>query len=167
MFTCFIVVLMSGCTQQNSDQERAKVFQEILTKLRSCIPVNENQQANGLKMAIVDIENNSQETAVKIVAYAADDPVDFDLPVYTMSRGRWLINEKGRAYLLDDSCREYKLKDRRAETSGKIPQDGRVHLNPGQAFEAILCFPVLSDKAQCGVLVFGNRVLPFLRTPFR
>jgi hypothetical protein len=102
---------------------------------------------------------------VRLVAYAMDEAVDFYLPIYRLSAGRWLINEKGRAYLLDERCREFKLKDRKMPSisSGeqRVPLDGRIRLNPGQAFEATLVFPRLFDQTRIGALVYDGRVLPF------
>src|SRR5262249_12520027 len=99
------------------------------------------------------------ETSVRVVGYATTEAAEFDLPVYFMSRGRWLINERGRAYLLDEQCHEYKLKDRRTEQAA--PQGGHVRLKPGEACEATLSFPRLSNEVREGVLVYGTRVLSF------
>jgi hypothetical protein len=101
-----------------------------------------------------------------LVAYASDEAVDFHLPIYRMSAGRWLINEKGRAYLLDERCREFKLNGRKPSAGSfwggrKVPLDGLVRLNPGQAFEATLIFPPLPDQTRVGALVYEGRVLPF------
>lgn len=98
------------------------------------------------------ITNATNATHVRLVAYVLDEAVDFDLPVYRLSAGRWLINEKGRAYLLDEQCREFKLKDRKSYSSSfgeqQIPLDGRIRLSPGQAFEATLVFHRLSDQTR-------------------
>jgi hypothetical protein len=96
-----------------------------------------------------------------LVAYALAEPADFDLPVYLMSRGRWLINERGRAYLLDPECREYKLKDRAPAAGQAEVKNGRVQLKAGEAFEVTLVFPRLLDGVRQGLLVYGTRVLPF------
>jgi hypothetical protein len=81
-----------------------------------------------------------------------------------------LINEKGRVYLLDEQCREYKLKDRRSSVGTnssaiQAPPDGRIKLEAGQVFEATLSFPRLPDEVQMGVLVYGQRTFPFLLSP--
>ncbi|MBO0723223.1 MAG: hypothetical protein J2P41_20535 [Blastocatellia bacterium] len=152
-------MFLGGCSRRNMEEERQQALNQVYTKLRSCLPPEE-QTDDKLKIAILDVKVNPKETAVRIVAYTLDEEIDFDLPVYSLSRGRWLINEKGRAYLLDERCREYKLQDRRPVPNHPIPLNGRIHLNPGQAFEAILSFPRMSDT-QIGVLVYGQRIMPF------
>jgi hypothetical protein len=155
-----LTILFSGCTRRGDpDAERQKLFNQAFAKLRSCVPPNQKAD-DKLKIAIAGVTLNPDETAVKIVGYALDQDIDFDLPVYWMSRGRWLINEEGRSYLLDERCREYKLKDRRSSPAHPIPLDGRIRLNQGQFFEATLSFPRLSET-QIGVLVYGDQTFPF------
>jgi hypothetical protein len=154
-----ICIILTGCAQRDPEGERRQAFTQGFAKLRSCAP--DQKAEDKLKIAIAGVTINQNETAVKIVAYAPEEDIDFDLPVYWMSRGRWLINEEGRTYLLDERCREYKLKDRRSSTTEKIPPNGRIRLNRGQAFEAILSFPPLLDQPQIGVLVYGDRIIPF------
>ncbi|MCI0338246.1 MAG: hypothetical protein L0226_11755 [Acidobacteria bacterium] len=142
--------------------EKRQDLSQTIAKLRSCVPDDKDgKEVTKLNLAVAEVVNNTNETAVRIVVYAIDEAVDFDFPVYSLSRGRWLINEKGRAYLLDEQCREYKLKDRRSMSGQAIPLDGRISLNPGQAFEALLSFPRLSDQTQMGVLVYGDQAFPF------
>ncbi|HKQ80492.1 MAG TPA: hypothetical protein VJ810_42750, partial [Blastocatellia bacterium] len=95
--------------------------------------------------------------------------VDFYLPIYLLSAGRWVINEKGRAYLLNEQCREFKLYESKPSSTsssifwegGRIPQGGRIRLNPGQVFETTLVFPPLPDQTRVGALVYDGRFLPF------
>jgi hypothetical protein len=120
-------------------------------------------------LAIESVVRDKNATRVRLIAYARDEAVDFYLPVYRMSAGRWLINEKGRVYLLDEQCREFRLNDAKPSPGSlsdflggeKIPPDGRIRLKPGQAFEATLVFPPLSDRARVGALIYDGRVLPF------
>jgi hypothetical protein len=159
-----ISIILTGCARRDPEAEKRQAFNQVLAKLRSCVPdqkAPDQKAEDKLKIAIAGVTVNPNETAVRIVAYALEEEIDFDLPAYWMSRGRWLINEVGRAYLLDERCREYKLKDRRSSTTEKIPPNGRIRLNRGQAFEAILSFPPLLDQPQIGVLVYGERIIPF------
>jgi hypothetical protein len=102
--------------------------------------------------------------AACLAVYAAGEAADFDLPQYLMSRGRWLINERARTYLLDEACREYRLKDRRL-TVGEVPQGGRIKVGAGEAREFTLTFPRLPDGVHAGALVYGGWVLPFYVLP--
>jgi hypothetical protein len=128
-----------------------------------------------LKLAIESVESAQNVTRVQMVAYARDEATDFYLPVYRMSAGRWLINEKGRAYLLDERCREFRLNDAKPSPDSpsdflggeKIPKDGRIRLKPGQALEATLVFPPLPDRTRVGALVYDGRVLPFAPNQYR
>ncbi|MEK7832217.1 MAG: hypothetical protein AAB401_14075, partial [Acidobacteriota bacterium] len=73
-----------------------------------------------------------------------------------------LIGEKDRAYLVDEHCREFKLKDRRPPEGQKFPMDGIVRLNQGQAFEMTLSFYRLKDTTRFGMLVYGGKTLAFV-----
>ncbi len=147
----------------NPEAERRAAVDQFFARARSCWPASEPE--GKLKLAIASVTNADNETRVRMVAYAVDEAADLDLPVYRLSSGQWLINEKGRAYLLDEQCRELKLRGRNSsfDSSGarKIPLDGRIRLNPGQAFEAVLVFPRLRDQMRMGALVYDGRVLPF------
>jgi len=120
-------------------------------------------------LVIESVVSDKNATRVRLIAYARDEAVDFYLPVYRMSAGRWLINEKGRVYLLDEQCREFRLNDATPSPGSlsdflggeKIPPDGRIRLKPGQAFEATLVFPPALDRARVGALIYDGRVLPF------
>lgn len=136
--------------KQLSDTEKAK--------FQACIP---DTQWNGkAQLALVSVRNEPEQTRVLIVAYAVHEPVEFDVPQYSMSRGRWLINEQGRAYLRDEQCNEYKLKDRTPST-GKVPDSGRIQIKPGEAYELTLSFPRLLQEVKAGVVVYGDWVVPF------
>src|SRR5262249_22434724 len=127
---------------------------------RGCAPKNEPKK--NLSLEIQSVEVQPQATRVKIVVSALVEPVDFDFPVYRLSSGRWLINETGRAYLIDPECREYRLKDRKAIDGFQIPLYGRIKLKPEQPFEAILVFPRISEQARVGMLVYDGQTLPFM-----
>ncbi len=152
--------LTSGCSHRDPEAEKRAAVETTISKIRSCAP--ENRPDDKLRLAIADVKIEPQHTSVRLVAYALDEATDFDLPVYIMSRGRWMINDSGRAYLLDEHCSEFRLRDRRSSTGAAVPLDGRIRLNPGQAFEATLNFQRLPDQTRMGVLVYGNHTLSFM-----
>jgi hypothetical protein len=159
---CFLltaVVAAPGCRQPAQQPDRAAAILAAREKLRSCLP--EAEPEDSLKLAITAVTLTGEETSLRLVAYTIGEPADFYLPTYLMSRGRWLINEEGRAYLLDEECREYKLKGRRIPASKTVSPQGLVRLQAGQAFELTLSFPPLPETAQAGILIYGKRVLPF------
>jgi len=159
LFFLIALTLLADCSRRDRETEMREAIRAAQAKLRSCLPTAEPE--GSYQLAIAAVTRGPDETKVRLVAYAAGGPADFDLPAYLMSRGRWLINERGRAYLLDEQCREYKLKGRQP-TAGQVEaKNGRVPLKPGEAFELTLSFPRLPDEAQEGVLVYGTRVLPF------
>jgi len=157
---------LAGCSRPVTEAEKRAAVDEFFTQARSCWP-NDGESATTLAIESVVSEKNA--TRVRLIAYARDEAVDFYLPVYRMSAGRWLINEKGRVYILDEQCRELKLNGAKPSAGSlsdflggeKIPPDGRIRLKPGQAFEATLAFPSLPDRARVGALVYDGRVLPF------
>jgi hypothetical protein len=158
-FVCLTLLLPCASCRDPEAEKRAAV-DAFFARARSCKEASEPE--GNLKLAIASVTNTANETRVRLVAYAFDEAVDFDLPVYRLSAGRWLINEKGRAYLLDEQCREFKLNNRKSSSGARqIPLDGRIRLNPGQAFEATLVFYRLPDQTRVGTLVYAGRVLPF------
>ena len=154
---------LTGCSHRNPAEEKRAAqaaIDEFFVKARSCVPADEPEDK--LKLAIAEVTNQPNATRVRLVAYALDEAVDFYFPVYLMSAGRWVINEKGRAYLLNEQCREFVLKDRKSSSSVKrIPREGRIKLDLGQAFEVTLIFNRLPDQTRVGALVYAGRVLPF------
>jgi hypothetical protein len=157
---------LAGCSRPNPEAEKRAAIDEFFARARSCRPSDGEGAA---PLAIESIVSDGNATRVRLIAFARDRAVDFYLPVYRMSAGRWLINEKGRVYLLDEQCREFKLNDAKPSPGSssdffggeKILSDGRIRLNPGQAFEATLAFPPLPDRTRVGALVYDGRVLPF------
>src|SRR6185503_15120331 len=94
----FLVLLAGNCNRSDPEAEQRAAVKAALDKLSQCAPaatINDK-----LNLAIAEITRQPSETSVRLVAYATSEPVDFYLPVYLMSRGRWLIHEQGRAYLL-------------------------------------------------------------------
>jgi hypothetical protein len=154
------IISVDSCrrARQLTPEERQQVIQTERQKLLACLP--DTQPGGKVRLALGSIRNEPQQTSVTLVAYAVDEPVEFDVVQYSMSRGRWLINEKGRAYLRDEQCNEYKLKDR-LPTVGKVPDSGRIPLKPGEVYELTLYFPRLLEEVKAGVLVYGEWVMPF------
>jgi len=158
-----LCLLLAGCGGGDPEAQRQAAVAATLAKLQSCAP---NDEAEGdVALAITSITRQANETRVRLAAYAVEKPVPFDLPTYSLSRGRWLIHETGRAYLLDEQCREYKLKERKPSPGRDVPLDGRVNLGAGQVVETTLGFPPLPEDARMGVLIYGRRTLPFLLGP--
>jgi hypothetical protein len=161
-FLAVISLLTANCARRDPEAERRAAISDTLAKLRSCAPESANDAAgSNLRLTISSIALNPNETSLRLLAFAPAEAVVFDLPVYYLSRGRWLINEKGRAYLLDEDCREYKLRDKKISAGQTASQDGKIKLNPGQASEVTLSFPRLPDRTRMGLLIYGDRVLPF------
>src|SRR5215510_1328380 len=163
---CLLILCLAGCSRPVTEAEKRAAVDEFFTQARSCWP---NDGESVAPLAVESVVSDKNATRVRLAAYARDEAVDFYLPVYRLSAGRWLINEKGRIYLLDERCREFKLNDAKPSPGSlsdflggeKIPPDGRIRLKPGQAFEATLVFPPLPDRARVGALVYDGRVLPF------
>ena len=148
---------LSGCASQSITPPKLSEPKRTL----NCVPRNLSPDKR-LSLAIVSIAVADNKTSVKLVAYAPSEPVDFYLPVYLMSRGRWTIGEdQERPYLLDENCRSYKLTDRRSTANMKAPQDGMIPLKPQSSFETILEFPALGPEVGSGVLVYDDFVVPF------
>jgi hypothetical protein len=161
LLVVILCLVLFGCTGRDPEAQRQVAMVATLAKLQSCAPSDEAE--GDLKLAIASVTRQANETNLRLVAYALNKPAEFDLPAYSLSRGRWLIHETGRAYLLDEQCREYKLKERKS--SIEVPPNGQISLEAGQVFETTLNFPPLPDDARMGVLVYGRRVLPFLLSP--
>lgn len=158
------LMLSGGCERSDPEAARRKAAQDARARLLACLPDQASSDqvvAEAVHLAIGGVELRHNATAVQLVAYTIDEEAEFHLPVYLLSRGRWLIDERGRAYLLDTDCREYKLKDRKTAGKESIPLDGRVRLKAGEAYAIWLEFPRLPERAREGVLVYGARVLPF------
>lgn len=158
-----LCLLLVGCSGRDQEAQQREAVAMALGKLQACAPGDEAE--GDITLAIASITRKANETSVRLVAYALDQPVEFDLPTYSLSRGRWLIRETGRTYMLDEQCREYKLKERKSVAGRESPPDGRISLAAGQVIEATLSFPALPEDVQMGVLVYGRRALPFLLRP--
>ena len=159
IFFLVATLLFSDCARPGPEAQQKAALSAARARLSGCLPKAEPE--GNLRLSIVSVEHLPDQTRVRLVAYAVGETVDFNLPVYQMSRGRWLIDDRGRAYLLDENCREYKLKDRKTTAGMAAPIDGHLQLKPGMAFETTLIFPSLPDDSRDGALVYGARVLPF------
>jgi hypothetical protein len=161
-----LLLCLAGCSRPVTEAEKRAAVDEFFTRARSCWPSDGESAA---PLAIESVVSDKNAMSVRLAAYARDEAVDFYLPVYRLSAGRWSINEKGRVYLLDEQCREFKLNDSKPSPKsslifwggGRIPEGGRIRLKPGQVFELTLVFPSMPDRTRVGALVFDGRVLPF------
>ena len=148
-----------SCRKADPEAQRRAALKLTADKLRSCLPQASADMQSGL--AIAAVARETEATTLRVIAYATAQPVEFHLPIYLMSRGRWTINESGRAYLLDENCREYRLKDTFPLNGKTLPRDGLLKLQAGESCELRLSFPRLPDEMQMGALVYGSRILPF------
>ena len=156
-----LAILLPSCRKADPEAQRRAALKLTADNLRRCLPPTEANQPAGLAIAAIARVRETETTTLRMVVYATTEPVEFHLPIYLMSRGRWTINDTGRAYLLDEHCRERTLKGT-ADVNGKtLPRDGIVKLQPGESFEFRLNFPSLPDEMQMGTLVYGSRILPF------
>jgi hypothetical protein len=177
--TCLLVYLsfcLAGCSHTVTEAEKKAAVDEFFAGARSCWPPdrpdgNDGEDAGNPRLAVESVVSDRNATSVRLVAYAPAEAVDFYLPIYRMSAGRWSVNENGRVYLLDEQCREFRLHDNKPSSKsslifwggGRIPEGGRIRLKPGQAFETTLVFPPLPDRTRVGALVYGGHLLPFAR----
>jgi hypothetical protein len=150
---------LTGCRKADPEMQRRAMLKLTADNMRRCLP--QATVNNQVSLAIVAIARETDATVLRMVAYATTQPTEFRLPIYLMSRGRWTINTNGRAYLLDENCREYRLKDTYASAAKALPQDGKVQLQPGESFEFRLSFPRLPDEMQMGTLIYGSNVIAF------
>lgn len=161
--TAGILLLIATACSKDPDAIRTAAVQESFAELSKCAQVSGAEPIQNL--AVVSVTNAPNETALKLVVYATSSPVEFPLAAYKLSAGRWLIGEKDRAYLVDEHCREFKLKDRRPPEGQKFPMDGLVRLKPGESFEMTFSFYPLKNTSRFGMLVYGGKTLPFVATP--
>jgi hypothetical protein len=167
----FLSLCLSGCSRTVTEAEKRAAVDEFFARARSCWPSDgsDGEDAGNPRLAIESVVGDRTATRVRLVAYAPDEAVNFYLPIYRMSAGRWSINEKGRVYALDEQCREFRLNDSKPSSrsslifwgGGQIPKDGRIRLKPGQVFETTLAFPPFPDRTRVGALVYDGHVLPF------
>ncbi len=160
-FALILCLHCLSCRKPDPETQRRTALKLTADNLRRCLPPTEANQPAGLAIAAIARVRETETTTLRMVVYATTEPVEFHLPIYLMSRGRWTINDTGRAYLLDEHCRERTLKGT-ADVNGKtLPRNGIVKLQPGESFEFRLNFPSLPDEMQMGTLVYGSRILPF------
>lgn len=159
LLVVFPALLLTACTRQTPEAARQAAVVATAARLQGCL--KSTTSTASLQFAIAEITRQPQSTGVQLVALAGKETVEFYLPVYLMSRGRWLINERERAYLLDENCREYRLQDRKTLDGRPFPPEGKVSLKPGEVFAFKLSFQALPAETRLGVLVYGTNALPF------
>ncbi|MBI1766134.1 MAG: hypothetical protein HYR56_32420 [Acidobacteria bacterium] len=163
IFAAALALCLTACARKNPEAERQTAVQVTLARVQGCLKQTAPNAA--LPVAVAEITRLPQETRVRLVAFASQEAVELNLPVYLLSRGRWLIDEKERVYLLDENCREYKLQDRKTMDGQPFPATGKVSLKAGEAFTFKLSFQALPAETRVGALVYGTTVLPFALWP--
>ena len=161
--TCLAAILLSLAVLLSSSCNKPSGPIPPVDRLSSCLPKTEGD--GKVRLSIVAFENGKDEARVRVVFYSGADSAGFALPVYYTSRGKWLIDEKDRAYLVDPQCRQFSLHDRHDAKWTDAPPDGKVTLKPGAAFETVLDFPPLPPNTTHGALVYGPHVVPFSLLP--
>ena len=155
----FFLLIFSACRQNPVSVSPTEG--EKQAKLKSCTP--DYHPDSKIQLSVSEIWNEGNQTKVRVAFLAPPEAVEFYLPQYSMSRGRWLMNERWRAYIRDEYCKEYKLQDRTSQSSGKIPDNGLIKLKANEKYEVILSFAKLSGESKKGVLVYGQWVLPVIQ----
>ena len=90
--TLLLILVASSCARRSPPPEKNS---NAARRNLECAPRTE--PAGKLSLAVRSIEVVENKTVVRLVAYSTSEPLDFHLPVYLMSRGRWLINDQARA----------------------------------------------------------------------
>jgi hypothetical protein len=116
-----------------------------------------------VRLAVHSTERTKTGTTLHVVAYTTAEAGILQLPLYTMSRGRWSIGEKGRAFLLDQDCRSYPLLD--VAFAGPRVGPGQIRLAPGKSIDGTLRFPPFSGRPQMALLVYDTERIPFFVPP--
>ncbi len=153
----FFLLTFTAC-RQNPVSVAAPTEVEKQAKLKSCTP--DYQPDSKIQLSVIEIWSEGNQTKSKVVFTAPGEATEFYLPQYSMSRGRWLMNERWRAYIRDEYCKEYKLQDRTPQHSGKIPDNGLIKLKANEKYEVILSFAKLSRESNKGILVYGQWIVP-------
>jgi hypothetical protein len=154
----FVLLLQGACARKAAPVQEPSI-EQVLERLQRCA----SQEGLTETLSIAIKSATLEPAGLRIIASisASEQRLEFDLPVYRLSSGRWLINGKGRAYVMDENCRQYKLSDRKRIEGYDPPIDGHLSLKPGQRFESALIFPRLQDRAKAGLLVYDDRILAF------
>jgi len=155
-----IVATSCAHLQKEVTIERRDTLEQAVAELRRCLPPAAEQVKNKHQLAIAAIRILPKKTAVDLVAWAGSKPAALTLPLYVQSRGRWLIEENDRVYLVDQNCRTYPLLDVEFKQPRSAP--GVIQILPYHAIEGSLFFPPPSTSFRLGALVFGHRSLPLV-----
>lgn len=154
------LLISTACSKKDPEAIRSAAVTESFAAMSKCERVDGAEHLQNF--AIASVVNAQNDTTLKLIAYAATTPVEFRVPFYKLSAGRWLIGEKDRVYLMDEHCRAFELKDRRPPEGKKFPQDGVLRLNPGESFEMTFSFYRLKDATRFGMLVYAGKTLTFV-----
>jgi len=89
---------LAGCSHTVTEAEKKAAVDEFFASARSCWPPdgNDGEDADNPRLAVESVASDRNATRVRLVAYSPGEAVDFYLPIYRMSAGRWSVNENGR-----------------------------------------------------------------------
>lgn len=161
VLACLLII--SASCSKDPETVRSVAVIETFDAMSKCEKVTDAEHLPNL--AIASVTNTQNETILKLVAYAANSPVEFPVPFYRLSAGRWLIGDKYRVYLMDEHCRSFELKDRRPPAGKTFSQEGILRLNPGESFEMTFSFYRLKETTRFGMLVYAGKTLTFVVDP--
>jgi len=136
---------------------------QAVTRLRECLPPSTTSDVSLPQLAVSSIVRLPNQTRVEVVAWAENGPAMLRLPLYVRSRGRWILGENDRVYIVDQDCRTYALNDVEFRLPRTSP--GVIPIRANQAVRGALLFPPLGPRARLGALVYGRRYLPTIFFP--
>lgn len=127
-------------------------------RLRGCLPQPAPLPAPPI--SIRSFARLAARTRVELVVWAEEQPFELQLPLYLSSRGRWLLGNDERVFLIDQECRQYGLQD--VEFLPPRLSPGTIRIPAHKAITGTLIFPPLGSRARFGALVYGQQVLRVL-----
>ena len=156
------LILLISCAGRDAGQPAPETIENSISRLRGCVnlsaePYAEDDQGVA-RLAVRSIEHLTDGTLLHLVAYAGNEPVNFALPLYSLSRGRWLLENFDRVYLVDQNCREYRLND--VDFPNRRAKPGLILIQADHAVEGTIRFPTLNAAARFGVLIYGKQRIP-------
>jgi hypothetical protein len=160
-----LACLFGSCTtdQRQSTATPVNSVDNALTRLLECLPPDVTSTSDPLRITISSINHLPKQTRIELVAWAENGSTTLNLPLYVRSRGRWILGENERVYLVDQECRTYGLNDVEFRQPRLSP--GIIGIPAHQAIRGALLFPPLGPRSRLGALVFGHRTLPVILAP--
>lgn len=142
----------------SDDQQDPGGLEQSISRLRGCLPTAESTSWE--RISISSIERLPNRTHIKLVVWAGEQSFDLQLPLYHSSRGRWLLGDQDRVYVVDQECRQYGLQD--VEFLQPRQSPGLIRIPAHQVITGTLVFPPLSTRARFGALIYGKQSLRIL-----